>query len=199
MGQNAEDLRQDIARTRVDLGGTIDAIGDRVMPGRIMDRKKSNLAVRARSMKDRVMGAAHVPSEKAHELMGAASDKMHGLADEAGSMPENMRHRAQGTPLAAGAVMFGIGFLVAAAIPPSEKEKEWSGQLIENAEPLKEKVSEAGQEMVEHLREPASQAVSELKDAATGAAQEVSSTASDAARQTTEQAKQATQTMKDGA
>jgi len=197
MGQNAEDLRHDIARTREDLGGTIDAIGDRVMPGRIMERKKSNLAVRARSVKDRVMGAAHMPADMAHGMMGSASDKMHGLSEGAGNMPDTVKQKTQGAPLAAGAVMMGIGFLVAAAIPPSEKEKEWSGQLLETAEPLKERVTQTGQEMMEHLREPATQAVSELKEAATGAAQEVSQSASEAAHQTTDQAKQATQGMKD--
>ena len=33
MGQSAEELRQEIAGTRADLGDTLDAIGDRVSPG----------------------------------------------------------------------------------------------------------------------------------------------------------------------
>ena len=36
MGTSAEELRRDIAQTREDLGETIDAIGDRVSPGRVM-------------------------------------------------------------------------------------------------------------------------------------------------------------------
>jgi gas vesicle protein len=195
MGQNAEDLRRDIAQTRYELGGTIDAIGDRVIPGRIMERKKSNLAARARSVKERVMGVAHVPAEKAHELMDAASDTVHGLADDATSMPGNVRQRTQGAPMAAGAVVFGIGFLVAAAIPPSEKEKELSGQLLEHAEPLKEMATETGHEMVENLKQPASEAVADLKDAATDAVKQVSSSASEAAHETTDHAKQAVQTV----
>jgi gas vesicle protein len=197
VGQNAEELRRDIAQTRYELGGTIDAIGDRVIPGRIMERKKTNLAARARSVKERVMGAAHVPADKAHELMGAASDTVHGLADDASSMPAAVKQRAQGAPMAAGAVVFGIGFLIAAAIPPSEKEKELSAQLLDQAEPLKEMASEVGHEMVENLKEPAAEAVADLKDAASGAVKQVSSSASEAVTETTEQAKQAAQTVKD--
>jgi hypothetical protein len=33
MGQSPEELRRDIERTREDLGGHLDAIGDRVSPG----------------------------------------------------------------------------------------------------------------------------------------------------------------------
>jgi hypothetical protein len=46
MGQSAEELRRDIERTREGLGETLDAIGDRVSPGRIMERKKNRVTAR---------------------------------------------------------------------------------------------------------------------------------------------------------
>ena len=40
MGQRAEELRQEIEGTRAELSGTLDAIGDRVSPGRTVDRRR---------------------------------------------------------------------------------------------------------------------------------------------------------------
>jgi len=37
MGQTAEELRSDIEERRRNMTGTVDAIEDRVMPGRIID------------------------------------------------------------------------------------------------------------------------------------------------------------------
>ena len=44
MGQGPEELRHDIERRRDDLGETIDAIGDRVSPGRIIERRRNRIA-----------------------------------------------------------------------------------------------------------------------------------------------------------
>jgi len=190
MGQNAEELKRDIAQTRYELGDTLDAIGDRVSPGRIIERKKNRVTEGVRSVKDRVMGTATGTGQ-------AVTDKVKGLTDAATGMPDTAKQQAQGSPVAAGAIAFGVGFLLAAAIPPSEKEKELSTQVMDKAEPLKQQVTEAGHEMVDHLKEPASQAVADVKEAAGDAAQKVSSSASDAARDVSGQAKSAAQTVKD--
>ena len=39
MAERTEELRQEIEQTRDHLGGTLDAIGDRVIPGRVVERK----------------------------------------------------------------------------------------------------------------------------------------------------------------
>jgi len=190
MGQNAEELKRDIAQTRYELGDTLDAIGDRVSPGRIIERKKNRVTESIRTVKDRVMGTV---SDTGH----AVTDKVHGLGDATTGMPDTVKQQAQGSPVAAGAIAFGIGFLVAAAIPPSEKEKELSTQVMDKAEPLKEQLTEAGHDMVDHLKEPATQAASEVKAAATDAAHQVTDSASGAAHDVTDQAKTSAQTMKD--
>ena len=41
MGQSAEELRRDIEQTRNGLGNTMEAIGDRVSPSRMMERRKN--------------------------------------------------------------------------------------------------------------------------------------------------------------
>ena len=188
MGQNAEELKRDIAQTRYELGDTLDAIGDRVSPGRIMERKKNRVTESFRTVKERVMGTA---SDTGH----AVTDKMHGLSDAATGMPDTVKQQAQGAPVAAGAIAFGIGFLVAAAIPPSEKEKELSTQMMDKAEPLKQQLTEAGHEMADHLKEPASQAASQVKQAAGDAAQQVKGSASDAASDLKDQSSSASTSM----
>ena len=47
MGKSPEELRSDIARTRDNLSGTLDAIEDRVVPGRIVERRKDTVSVAA--------------------------------------------------------------------------------------------------------------------------------------------------------
>ena len=58
MGQSTYELRRDIEQTRADLGETLDAIGDRVSPGRMIERRKNRMTSGIRSFKDRVMGTA---------------------------------------------------------------------------------------------------------------------------------------------
>jgi hypothetical protein len=179
MGQSTETLRRDIAQTRSDLSGTLDAIGDRVSPGRMMERKKNRMVEGIRSIKERVMGTAsdagHAMSETMHDL----GDTVHGIGDAATGLPETAKRQTQGSPLAAGAISFGVGFLIAAAIPPSQKEKELSTQLIDKTEPIKEQLTDAVHEMTDHLKEPAGQAAAEMKDTAADAVHEVKSTASE--------------------
>ena len=58
MGQSPEELRQDIDRTREDLGDTLEAIGDRVSPGRIVERRTRRVRGALSSVRESVMGVA---------------------------------------------------------------------------------------------------------------------------------------------
>jgi gas vesicle protein len=196
MAESAEDLKRDIERTRDDLGGTLDAIGDRVSPGRIVERKKNRLTHGVRSLKDRVMGTA---GDASH----AVSDRVHAMGDTAGTaagqvkdMPETVRHQTQGAPLIAGGLAFGVGFLVAAAFPATRTERQAGSTVLDQVEPLKAELTSSGKELAEHLKTPAMQAASEVKEAAKDAAQSVTGTAKTAALDTADQAKSAAQTVK---
>ena len=197
MGQSTETLKRDIAQTRSDLSGTLDAIGDRVSPGRIIERKKNRMVEGVRNLKERVMGTAIDASHAMSESMHDVGDAVHGVGDAATGLPVSAKRQVQGAPLAAGAISFGVGFLIAAAIPPSQKEKELSTQLMDKAEPVKEQLTETAHEMVDRLKEPASQAVAEVKDTAADAVQEVKSTASNAAHEVADHAKDTAQDVKD--
>lgn len=188
MGQSAEELRAEIAETRAQMSGTVDAIGDRVSPGRMMERRKNRFTHGVRSIRDRVMGTI---GDAGHAVTGSAQtavDKVHHATDSMHQMPDAIRDRSQGSPMTAGGIAFGLGFLVAVALPPSRTEREATASLMDRAGPVKDEVTHTARAMVEDLKEPAKNALGEVKEAASDAAAELSDTAKNAAQQTKSEA-----------
>ena len=58
MGQAADELRQDIERTREDMASTLDAIGDRISPRLQAERQMDRLRQRGIEPKQLAMAAA---------------------------------------------------------------------------------------------------------------------------------------------
>jgi len=168
MGQDVEELRTDIERRREDLGETLDAIGDRISPGRMVTRQRNRMSESWRALCDRVMGTAS-------DARGRVSDTAGSVADHMG--PDAVRQQTQGSPLGAGLVVFGLGLLAAAALPPTDAEAEMARTVKDKAEPLTEGVTQAGREIVEDLKQEASAKGQELKSTAADAAGEVAGTA----------------------
>jgi hypothetical protein len=177
MGQSAEELRHEIEDTRADLGETLDAIGDRVSPSRMVERRKNRVTSGLRDMRDRVMGSASDTSHSIGDTAGSAVDTLR-------ATPDTVARQTQGNPLMAGAVAFGFGVLLASVIPASSKEKQVTEQLMDKTEPLKDELKRTGQEMAEHLKEPARAAMESVKETAAQGAQSVTETAKDAAETT---------------
>ena len=85
----------------------------------MIERRKNRFVVGMRSAKDRTMGTG---SDASHAVTDRVQGVGEGIADTAGSAvdtvrsaPEAARQQAQGNPMMAGAVAFGLGFLVAPA------------------------------------------------------------------------------------
>jgi hypothetical protein len=93
--------------------------------------------------------------------------------------PESVKQQTTGSPLGAGLVAFGIGFLVAAALPSTEAEQGVASSAQDALEPAKEA-----------LIESAKSVAGDLKEEAAHKAQDVSATASEAASGVTDTAKQ---------
>ncbi|MBA3287149.1 MAG: DUF3618 domain-containing protein [Acidimicrobiia bacterium] len=184
MGQSAEELRHDIADTRAELGSTMDAIGDRVSPGRIIERRKNRLTAGMRSVKERVMGTAS-------DTTSSVAESAHSAADTVRAAPEAALEQTHGHPMAAGAVAFGVGFLAAAIWPPSRAETDAASRMLDKAEPVKQAVVESAKEVAGDLKESAAEAVEQVKQTATEGAQEVGATAKDAARTSQDAARDA--------
>jgi gas vesicle protein len=189
MGQSAEELRREIEYTREGLGETLDAIGDRVSPGRMVERRKNRVVNGLTSVRERVMGSA---SDTGH----AIGDTAGGAVDTVKGAPDAVLQQTQGSPLVAGALAFGVGVLMASVFPASAKEQEVAGQLKEKAKPLADDLKQTGQEMAEHLKEPAREAVESVKQAATEAQQSVAETAKGAADSTREAAREGTENVR---
>jgi hypothetical protein len=212
VGQSAEELRRDIERTRDGLGETFDAIGNRVSPGRIVQRRKDAVRYRFHRMKDSVMGTAQESYGSTVGHVGGVADSArgaaHDVADRAGSMatsaadtigdaPQAVRRQTQGNPLAAGLIAFGGGLLLAALLPASDQEQHAASALQDHLEPLRERAIEAGQEIKGNLQESAQEAVESVKETATSAADELKGQAESATAAVKEQTQSATKEVKE--
>ena len=156
MSQSAEEIRAEIESTRRELGQDVDALADKVTPSKIVDRQKNKLFGAVSSVKDRVMGAAD-------DAASSVKDAGHSAGSGVKDVGHTIADKAQGSPLAVGLVAFGVGLLVAALIPPSDKERELAAAVEEKAQPLVEGVKDAAREVGENLREPAKEAVESVK------------------------------------
>jgi ElaB/YqjD/DUF883 family membrane-anchored ribosome-binding protein len=184
MGTNTEELRREIAQTRDGLGDTLDAIGDRVSPSRVVQRRKNRVVGAFRGARERVMGVGADAGHAIGDTVDTAIESVH-------EAPQAVRAQAQGSPMAAGAIAFGIGFIAAAAFPPSRTEQHLAGNLTDRIEPLKQGATSAAHDLVDQLKEPAMNAVDAVKETAAEGAHAVQDAAKDAAQHTKEQGQQA--------
>ena len=197
MAARPEELRREIAETRDDLGTTLDAIGDRVSPGRIVDRRRAAVRERFTDLRYTVMGRA---DQVTSAVGGAASS----ATDAVRSAPGATVQGTQGNPLLAGLVAFGAGVLVATVLPESETEQRAVSAVQDRIEPVKQQLTEAAKEVgssvaesaqqaAGDLKEQASEAAGEVKETARQGASDVSSHASEAASQVTDEARSTAQ------
>jgi len=191
MGKSPEELRGDIAHTRDHLTGTIDAIGDRVVPGRIVERRKQEFRSRLSGIKDTVMGSAEDLSHRTGQAGGHFTDRLSDANDWARQAPETARHRTEGSPLAAGLVAFGAGLLAAAIFPGTQTEGRVAHKVQEAAEPLAEEAKQAGKELISDLQPAAQEAAGQVKETAVAGAGQVKDTAAQATEDTKGAATQA--------
>lgn len=160
MGQSAEELRREIEESRAHLGDTLEAIGDRVSPARMVERRKNRMAFGARHLRSRVMGSAE------------------SVVDTAKDVPGMVRSETEGTPMIAGGVAFGLGFLAAVAFPTTAAERNVAPKVAATTQPLMQELAESGKEMGDHLREPLAEATTAIKDTAGESAHRVADTVS---------------------
>ena len=200
MAQSTQELRREIEGTREHLGETLDSIGDRVSPGRIVERRKERVRARFRSVRDAVMGSAesvqgtvqsgaHAVQSGAHKVAEQAGSAVGAVTDQVREAPQHAISGTKGNPLAAGLITFGVGFVVASAFPATRPERRAASAVEERLEPVKEHVLEAGQEMKSALQESATEAAEQVKSKAGEAAQEVKTEAQSAASDVKDDAK----------
>jgi len=200
MGQDPTELSNEIQQTRSDLSETLDAIGDRMSPGRMVQRRKNRMTNGVRAVRERVMGSVEdfgfAVSDTGHAAGSRVGEVAGGAVETVRSMPETVRQQSQGSPLIAGGIAFGVGLVLASAFPATQKERQAASQLMEKAEPLKQELTHAATEVAQELREPAREAMEHVKEAATEGAQSVAGSAKEAAQHTAGDAKGAAERVR---
>ena len=193
-----EVIRRNIDATRADLSRDVDALTEKVSPGRVVSRNVDKAKGRLSTVKERVMGADDDPYDDG--ALGSASDKASSVAgsigDTATSAPSVARQKTQGNPLAAGLIAFGVGWLASSLLPASEKEQQAASAVkdkaSEHSDTLTAPLKEAAAGAKDNLAGPAQEAVQSVKGTATDAATHVKDEAASAKDDVTGSAKHAT-------
>jgi len=207
-------IRRQIEDTRANLSYDVDALNEKVNPTRVVDRRVGRAKSTVTGLKDRVFGAAQehghsaggTASNMASNVQGTASNvagNVQGAAssamDAVQSAPQTIQRQAQGNPLAAGLIAFGVGWLVSSLMPTSEKEKQLASQaesaVKEHSQPLVDQAKNVAQEIGDNLKPAAQDAVQSVKETAQEGVQTVKDEGQAAAQDVQGQAQQSRETV----
>jgi ElaB/YqjD/DUF883 family membrane-anchored ribosome-binding protein len=185
MSTDPEQIRADIERTRTHLSDDVDALADEANPKKIAQRKTAQAKDAISGAKDRVMGKASDASGSAGErLSQAASD----VQDKTSGAGRAVREQAEGNPLAAGLVAFGVGLLASSLFRSSKAEQQVAATAKEKLQPLAEEARHVAMDAADDLKGAAQEAAGSVRDTAAQGAQEVKDTGVSAAHDVRDQA-----------
>ncbi len=207
-------IRRQIEDTRRELSYDVDALNEKVNPARVVDRRVTAAKGRMSNLKEKVMGSAHDTSATAQyhaqnaagTVQGAASSAADSVSNAASTAvgavqqaPDTVIRQAQGNPLAAGLIAFGVGWLVSSLLPASEKEKQLAQQaesaVKEHKDALLEPAKQAAQEVADQLKPAAQEAVESVRSTAQDAAATVKDEGQSAVQDVQSQAQQSKETV----
>jgi Protein of unknown function (DUF3618) len=161
-----DEIRADIERTRATLSNDVDDLAETVRPKSVAKRQVDKVKEAMGDVKERVMGSdenEEAVADRAFAAKDTVSEKASGARVAVRRAPTTVKRKAQGNPLAAGLIAFGLGMLVSSLIPPTEKEREAVSQLQENLEPVKEKATEVAGDMAASVKRSAQEAAESVK------------------------------------
>jgi hypothetical protein len=174
MGTSEVELRNEAQAQRERLGSTLEAIGDRVSPERVVERRKAAVSQGFRKARDTVMGSRDYEEPRLAHMKDRAGEAMGAAAERVQHTPEMLADQTRGNPLAAGLVVFGAGMLLATIFPETRTEQ----RLVDAAQPplqhaaeelkgagreLAQDARQVGQEATQHVREAGSEAAATVK------------------------------------
>ncbi|MDX6260229.1 MAG: hypothetical protein QOH84_1917 [Kribbellaceae bacterium] len=194
MAEDPEELKRNIEQSRRNVGRDVDALTEKVSPTRVVGRRVERARGGVHRLKEHVMGTADSVGGSVSGTAGSAvssvQDAGSKVGDAVGSAPDMARAKTRGTPLAAGLVAFAAGWMVAAALPASTKERELAQEGKDKVVgPVKEQATQLAQEIKDDLQQPAQEAVTSVKETAAQAAADVADDGRSAAQQVADGAK----------
>ena len=157
MDEEPDRLRQDIESTRASLTRDVDRLADKTSPKRVAQRRWS-------AVKERVMGSSE-------QVRQSAGDVAHEVKDSVASAPHAVTRQAQGNPLAAGVIAFGVGMLAASLFPVTDAERRAGRQIKDNAGDLTDRAKDIARDMKDDVSGSVRQAAGEVKGTSREAAQ----------------------------
>lgn len=169
---STHELRRDIAAQRQDIGRDLEAIGDRLSPGRVADRSRERVRRRATSWRDRIMGSMEDARDRVGEAMPSSPSS---IGSESPS--EMVTEKVEGSPLVAGMVAFGIGFIAGSIFPASSRERELARSIEPQVKQVARTATDTAKEAGEHLAPVVQDEANAVKDEASQAASSVAGTA----------------------
>lgn len=175
MGENAEELKSDIAQTRAELGRDLDALGDRVSPRRMMERRRNRAGRWINDARDRILGTVTGPP---HAAADHVSDAASSAVDMIESVPDRATQATRGNPGMAGMVAFGVGFLLGMALAPTDTEQQVVERLEPHLEPLKGELASSARDVADSVKETGREVADDLQASAKGHVESVKETAS---------------------
>lgn len=175
-----ERIRRDIAETRGEMEGTLEALNDRVNPQRVYERRTGRARQRWTSFRSSVMGSDSSPSygdtssswrDRTPDVSGRAEQAKQAVSDA----PQQMERQTRGNPLTAGMIAFGIGTLIGSALPDSQVERSAAREAAErvDVEGAKQRLTDHARDVQETVQDRARDAADDLKGSARDAAQDV--------------------------
>jgi len=180
-----EQIQRDIEGTRRELSTDVDRLAEKVSPGRVVSRRVDRVKSGASGLRERVMGTLPDPQQvkgRAGDAASTVGDTASNVVSSAGEAvagaPQAVRRQAQGNPLGAGLVAFGVGLVLSSLIPATDAEKQMASRAEDT---MREPLQEKAKEMAAPLAESAQQSAQQLKETASSAASETMGDARSAA------------------
>ncbi len=197
MGTTEHELRRDAQHQRERMGDTLEAIGDRLSPERIVERRKAAVGQRFRNVKEAVMGSPDYDEfggsggglrGRAEGMASSASDALQGATQQVQQAPQAIAAQASGNPLAAGIVAFGLGALFATVLPKTRTEQHLVEEARPQLESAAEELKDVGRAVASDAKERTTSAVAEVKaagESATGSVRDQARESAEHVRQDT--------------
>lgn len=170
MTQDPDQIRSEIEQTRAGLATDVNLLTEKVSPARVVERRVDSAKEAVGTFTGRVFGRADDPQT-------GPGASLTGAVDAVRSTPEVAKDKATGSPLLAGALAFGAGYLLSTVLPSSRRERTAANQVTDRLqdlkEPVQQQVTAIAAEVKQDLQPQAEQAAAAVKATAAQAASAV--------------------------
>lgn len=185
--QDLDQLREDAAQQRRAIAQDLEYVGDRVSPGRIVERRRAMVVGRIQGARTSVFGT---PGQRSSLSTQPTYDDGSSLRSKAGDAvdlvkdktPDSAADFAEGNPLAAGLIGLGVGLLVATLIPETREEQQLADRAQDHLDAAAAELGRTGREAAENVKPAAQEATQKVKESAQDSAEKVQSDAKSAAQ-----------------